>query len=164
MIHQKHTPNQLPSKTYPNQKTQPPTKTKKILYPPNKNRTTQQSSSCAMEKFMLIDKSGKTITELNFRGTKIEYLDKLTAKELFLIISATLQTVNKMDNFVAKDILPDKWEDSVYMPILTACENDKKNASRLLSIIVKQALIMSPLPFRHEAGDDQWEAVTFSRV
>jgi len=113
---------------------------------------------------MLIDKNGKIITELDFRGTKIEYLDKLTAKELFLMISATLQSVNKKDRFVAKDLIPSDWDSSVYTPILLSVDGEKKEASKLLSIIVKQALIMSPLPFRHESGSDQWEATVFSRV
>ncbi|MCL2598864.1 MAG: hypothetical protein FWD76_03020 [Firmicutes bacterium] len=113
---------------------------------------------------MLIDKNGKIIVELDFRGTKIGYLDALTAKELFLIIKDTLEAVNKRDNFIAKDLVPSDWVGTNYEPILKACSGDKKEASKLLSIVVKQALIMSPLPFRHEAGEDQWDAVTFARV
>ncbi|MCL2821751.1 MAG: hypothetical protein FWD86_00945 [Firmicutes bacterium] len=112
---------------------------------------------------MLIDKTGKIVTDLDFRGTKIEYLDKLTAKELFHIISATLQTVNKKEKFTAKELTPVSWEKTVYEPILTS-SSDKAAASKLLSIIVKQALIMSPLPFLVESGADQWEATTYIRI
>lgn len=112
---------------------------------------------------MLIDKAGKIIVDLDFRGTKIGYLDKLTAKELFLIISDTLQIVNKKEKFTAKDLAPINWEKTIYEPILTAC-GDKKEASKLFSIIVKQALIMSPLPFRHEGSNEQWELTSYTRI
>ena len=113
---------------------------------------------------MLIDKTGKTITDLDFRGSKIEYLDKLTAKELFLIISTTLQTINKMERFTAKDVAPFPWDKTVYLPILAACGNDKKEASKMMSIVVKQALIMSPLPFHHAGGESQWDSAEYTRI
>jgi len=113
---------------------------------------------------MLITKCGDTVTKLDFRGSKGEYIEKLTGKELFLIIAEALNAVNKTDKFTAKALTPSEWEGTVYAPILRACDDDKKEASRLLSIIVKQAIIMSPLPFRHEGGEDQWDQVVFTRI
>jgi len=112
---------------------------------------------------MLINKAGKLITDLDFRGTKMEYLDKLTAKELFLIISATLQTVNRKETFTAKDLVPSNWEETIYEPISRAC-GDRAEASRLLSVVIKQALIMSPLIFRHDGGTDRWDLTVYTRV
>ena len=112
---------------------------------------------------MLIDKTGKIITDLDFRGTKTEYLDKLKAREILQIISVALQTVNKIERFAAKDLVPANWEKSVYAPIFAVC-GDKKEASKLLSVIVKQALIMSPLPFRHEGSADQWDLTVYTRI
>ena len=114
---------------------------------------------------MLLDESGKLITELDFRGTKLEYMDKLTAKELFLIISNTLRLVNRKERFTAKDIAPTcDWDKTLYQPIMSACNGDKKEASKLLSVVIKQALIMSPLIFRHESGEDQWDLVVYTKV
>ena len=107
---------------------------------------------------MLIDKSGKLVTNLDFRGTKIEFLDKLTAKELFLLISTILQLVNRKESFTAKDLSPEDWNGTIYHPLFEACGEKKSDAGRLFGSIVKQALIMTPLLFRQES-ESEWTSV-----
>jgi len=111
---------------------------------------------------MLLDKSGKLVTDLDFRGTKIEFLDKLTAKELFLIVATIQQLVNKKEFFTANELAPENWEKTIYQPMYSACGNDKSSAGRLFGVIVKQALIMSPLLFSQD-GDSSRESV-YKRV
>ena len=111
---------------------------------------------------MLLGKTGKLIKSLDFRGTKVEYLDKLSAKELFLIMTAAQQLVNMKEKFKAKDLAPKNWKGTIYQPILDAC-GDKNYADRLFGVIIKQALIMTPLLFRQTGGDTDWEATTYVR-
>ena len=119
---------------------------------------------------MLLDKNGKLIKSLDFRGTKIEYLDKLTAKELFSIMTAAQELVNMRDKFKAKELAPKDWSKTVYEPILEACKDGKKitdeskgHANRLFGVIIKQALIMTPLLFRQISPDSEWEGITYVR-
>ena len=114
-------------------------------------------------KVMLLDKSGKLVKTLDFRGTKIEYLDKLTAKELFLIMTATQQAVNLRESFKAKELAPKNWKGTVYEPIAHACKDEKGYADRLFGVIIKQALIMTPLLFRQVGGESDFEATTYVR-
>ena len=119
---------------------------------------------------MLLDKNEKLVKSLDFRGTKVEYLDKISAKELFLIITHAQQMVNMKERFKAKELAPKDWEKTkVYKPILDACCTGKKitpeakaQADRLFGVVIKQALIMTPLLFRQESGDD-YEAATYIR-
>ncbi|MCL2061062.1 MAG: hypothetical protein FWH03_00345 [Firmicutes bacterium] len=112
---------------------------------------------------MLLDKSGKLVKSLDFRGTKIEYLDRLTAKELFLIMTAAQQSVNLKESFKAKDLAPKNWKGTIYEPIANACKDDKNYADRLFGVIIKQALIMTPLLFRQASSDNEFEATTYIR-
>ena len=105
---------------------------------------------------MILDKSHKLVTNLDFRGTKIEYLDKLTAKEMLLIVATIQQLANKMEAFTVKQLAPEDWARTVYEPIFDACP-DKNDVGRLFGVIVKQVLIMSPLLFVQEG--DGWESV-----
>ena len=109
---------------------------------------------------MLLDKNGKLVKSLDFRGTSIELLDKLTAHELFLIITSAQQQVNYTQVFKAKELAPDCWEDTVYAPILEVSSGDRATALKLFGVVIKQALIMSPLLFSQESGGD-FEAVTY---
>jgi len=109
---------------------------------------------------MLLDKNGKLVKSLDFRGTSIEKLDRLTAHELFLIITSAQQQVNYTQVFQAKELAPECWEGTVYAPILEVCEGDRQTALRLFGVVIKQALIMSPLLFSQSSGGD-WDAVTY---
>ena len=111
---------------------------------------------------MLLGKTGKLIKKLDFRGTKVEYLDKVTAKELLLIMTAAQQLVNLKEKFKAKDLAPKNWNNTVYQPLYDAC-GDKQEADRLFGIIIKQALIMTPLLFRQVGADTEWESITYVR-
>ena len=112
---------------------------------------------------MLINKSGHLVKNLDFRGTKSEYLDKLTAKELFLIITSAQQKVNLMPNtsFKSTDLAPKDWTGTVYQPIAEACAGDRKMALKLFGVVIKQALIMTPLLFTQEGSDDDYEGCTY---
>ena len=117
---------------------------------------------------MLLNGAGRLVKKLDFRGTKIEYLDKVSAKELFLIMAAAEQLVNSKDNFKAKDLAPKGWDGTAYEPIMTACkecvkepDKVKQNAAKLFGVVIKQALIMSPLLFRQTSGE--WEGATYKR-
>lgn len=120
---------------------------------------------------MLLDKNGKLVKSLDFRGTKIEYLDKLSAKELLLIMTYAQQAVNLKEKFKAKDLAPKNWSKTVYQPILAACTRGKKitdeeikEAGKLFGVVVKQALIMTPLLFRQiETSDFVQDGVTYVR-
>ena len=112
---------------------------------------------------MLLDRNGKLVKSLDFRGTKIEFLDKLTAKELFQINASAQQAVNFMFRFKATDLAPQEWKGSVYQPIMEACGGDRAMALRLFGVVIKQALIMTPLLYRQETENANWEAVTYVR-
>lgn len=112
---------------------------------------------------MVLDKSGKLIADLDFRGTKIEFLDKISAKDLLIINASVLQLVNRKETFKATDLAPKTWDNTVYQSLYNACQ-DKAGALRLFGVIVKQALIMSPLLFRQEDSDSDWEATTYTRL
>ena len=118
---------------------------------------------------MLLNKSGKLVKKLDFRGTKIDYLNKVSAKELLLIMAAAQQLVNARESFRATDIVPKDWACSVYEPILKAClacdkepEKARANANRLFGVVIKQALIMTPLLFR-QTSESEWEGAIYTR-
>ena len=110
---------------------------------------------------MLLDRSGKLVKGLDFRGTSIELLDKLTARELFLIMTSAQQEVNLQRNFKATELAPQDWSGTPYEPILTVCEGDRSTALRLFGVVIKQALIMTPLLFTQISNDDEWEGATY---
>lgn len=103
---------------------------------------------------MLLNKRGELVKSLDFRGTSIDRLDRLTAHELFLIITNAQQLVNMNQRFKATDLAPRDWKKTVYNPIMVACDNDKAMALRLFGVVIKQALIMSPLLFSQESDAD----------
>ncbi|MDR0790981.1 MAG: hypothetical protein LBE47_00400 [Methanomassiliicoccaceae archaeon] len=112
---------------------------------------------------MLLDKSGKLVKSLDFRGTKVEYLDKLTAKELFMIMTSAQQAVNLRERFKAKELAPLDWDKTIYQPIRNVCP-DKKEADKLFGVVIKQALIMTPLLFRQvETSGWEQDGVTYVR-
>ena len=120
---------------------------------------------------MLINKADKLVKKLDFRGTKIEYLDKVSSKELLVMICAMEQQVNMLEKFKATDLTPKEgcWSQTVYNPIMEACkqcvkepEKAKTNANRLLGVVIKSALIMSPLLFRQTSEND-FEGATYAR-
>ena len=111
---------------------------------------------------MLLDKNGKLVKGLDFRGTSIERLDRLTARDLFLIITNAQQQVNNLTTkFKATDLAPKDWEKTVYLPILTVCDGDRKMALRLFGVVIKQALIMTPLLFSQEGSADDFEGALY---
>ena len=100
-------------------------------------------------------KNGQLVKGLDFRGTSTELLDKLTARELFLIMSKAQQQVNLVsEKFKATELAPSDWSKTVYQPILDACEGDRAIALKLFGVVIKQALIMTPILFSQEGGDD----------
>ena len=103
---------------------------------------------------MLLDKNGKLVKSLDFRGTSIDRLDRVSARELFLIITSAQQQVNMGGRFKATELAPTDWTKTVYQPIIDACDGDRAMALRLFGVVVKQALIMSPLLFSQEGTDD----------
>ena len=110
---------------------------------------------------MLLDKKGKLVKSLDFRGTSIELLDNLTAKELFRIMCSAQQEVNLKERFKATDLIPENWKGTVYEPIFTACaKGNRGNALRLMGVIIKQALIMTPLLFS-QIDSGEYEATTY---
>jgi hypothetical protein len=111
---------------------------------------------------MLISKNGELIKNIDFRGSKIALLDKLTAKQLFQIMAATQELVNMAHSFKAKDLTPKDWKKTVFQPIWDVCE-DKKDADNLLGVVIKQVLIITPLLFRQLSGDSEFEGVTYQR-
>ena len=112
---------------------------------------------------MLLDKNGKLVKSLDFRGTKVEFLDKLTAKELFLIMTSAQQLVNLRERFKARELAPKDWKKTVYQPIADACRNEE-DANRLFGVVIKQALIMTPLLFRQiKTSDYEQDGVTYIR-
>ncbi|MCL2370426.1 MAG: hypothetical protein FWC80_04285 [Firmicutes bacterium] len=104
---------------------------------------------------MLLDKSGKLLTTLDFRGSKTEQLEKITAKEMLQIVATIQQLINRTETFVVRDLSPDDWAGTVYEPIYDACD-DKSDMTRLFGVIVKQILILSPLLFVQDG--DGWES------
>ena len=112
---------------------------------------------------MLLDKNGKLVKSLDFRGTKIELLNKITAPDLFKIITSAQQLVNMRESFKARDLEPKELNKTVYQPILDACEGDKKEAYRLFGVVIKQALIMTPLLFSQAGSGNDYEGVTYTR-
>jgi len=119
---------------------------------------------------MLLNKVGKLVKKLDFRGTKIDYLDKVSAKELLLIMAAAEQMVNMKEKFKAKELAPKDWSQTVYEPIMRAClqcskepDKAKQHANRLFGVIVKQALIMTPLLFRQMDSGSEWEGAIYVR-
>ncbi|MCL2630072.1 MAG: hypothetical protein FWD49_00945 [Firmicutes bacterium] len=118
---------------------------------------------------MLLDTTGKLVKKLDFRGTKFSYLDKVSAKDLLLIMASAQQLVNAKDSFKATDLLPKDWSKTIYQPIMQACEENEADhakaraaANRLFGVIIKQALIMTPLLFSQTSGGE-WEGVVYSR-
>ena len=85
---------------------------------------------------------------------------KQSAKELLYIITSAEQQVNIAQHFRATDLAPKAWEKSVYEPIFRAADGDRATALRLFGVIIKQALIMSPLLFSQESAGE-WEAATY---
>ncbi|MCL1945258.1 MAG: hypothetical protein FWF56_05610 [Firmicutes bacterium] len=120
---------------------------------------------------MLLDKSGKLVKTLDFRGTKIEFLDKISAKDLFGVITAALEAVNIRERFKANELVPKDWIKTPFEPILNACADEhgtinaesQKHARRLFGVIIKQALIMTPLLFRQKGSDNDFEAILYVR-
>jgi len=105
---------------------------------------------------MLIDKSGKLLTTLDFRGTKTEQLGNITGMEMMLIVATIQNLVNRKETFATKELSPDEWDGTVYEPIYDACgEENKSDMLRLFGVIVKQVLILSPLLFIQEG--EGWE-------
>lgn len=111
---------------------------------------------------MLLDKNGKLVKSLDFRGTSIERLDRLTARELFLIMTSAQQQVNLEQRFKATELAPSDWAKTVYQPIMDACDGDRPMSLRLFGVVIKQALIMSPLLFSQE-GTDDWVATIYTK-
>jgi hypothetical protein len=111
---------------------------------------------------MLIDKNGKLVRTLDFRGTKIALLDKLSSEEMFRIIAATQQAVNMKESFKALDLVPKDWEKSVYAPIFGVAKKNKMESNKLLGVVIKQALIMTPLLFT-QVGSEDFSASTYVR-
>jgi hypothetical protein len=112
---------------------------------------------------MLLNVEGKLVKKLDFRGTGLDKLNKLNAHELLLIITQAQQAVNMRERFKSKELVPKDWKGTVYEPILNSCK-DKKEADKLLGVIIKQALIMTPLLFRQvESSDYEQEGVTYVR-
>ena len=109
---------------------------------------------------MLLDKNGKLVKSLDFRGTSIEKLDALSAHELFLIITSAQQQVHLTQVFRATELAPECWEETVYAPILRVAGGDKMTALRLFGVVIKQALIISPFLFSQSSGGER-EAVTY---
>ena len=109
---------------------------------------------------MLLDKNGKLVKGLDFRGSSIEKLDKLTAHEMFLIITSAQQQVNISEKFRSTDLAPRDWSKTVYQPIMDACVGDRATALRLFGVVIKQALIMSPLLFSQTSEGD-WQATVY---
>jgi len=103
---------------------------------------------------MLIDKAGKLLTTLDFRGTKTEQLSNITAMEMLLIVATIQNLVNRKETFATRELSPDDWSGTVYEPIYDACE-DKNDMTRLFGVIVKQVLILSPFLFIQEG--EGWE-------
>ncbi|MCL2862321.1 MAG: hypothetical protein FWE22_07930 [Firmicutes bacterium] len=111
---------------------------------------------------MLIDKNNFLTKKLDFRGTKVHFLDTLTARELLEIMAAAEMAVNMKDMFQAKDLAPQDWtKKGVFKPIYDACGQNEAEANRLFGVIIKQALIMSPLLFAQVSGE--WEASWYKR-
>jgi len=113
---------------------------------------------------MLLDKNGNLVKSLDFRGTSIELLDKISARELFLIITNAQQLVNFTERFKATDLAPADWTKTVFEPILNVCEGDRGTALKLFGVVIKQALIMSPLLFSQEAGNEREASTYFKEV
>ena len=120
---------------------------------------------------MLISKTGLIAKKLDFRGTKIEYLDKVSAKDLLHMFVATEQEINVRESFKVTDLIPKEgcWSETVYNPIMVVCnscdkEADKAraNANRLLGVIIKSVLIASPLLFR-QTNENSFEGASYKR-
>ena len=109
---------------------------------------------------MLLNKNGQLVKTLDFRGTSIELLDKLTAHQLFQIITSAQQLVNLNTEFKASDLAPADFSCTVFKPIIDVSNGDRSIALRLFGVAIKQALIMSPLLFRQEKEGD-WIAATY---
>ncbi|MDR1138595.1 MAG: hypothetical protein LBK70_01830 [Clostridiales bacterium] len=120
---------------------------------------------------MLLDRAGKLVKTLDFRGTKIEFLDKISAKDLFLIITAALEVVNTRERFKANELVPKSWVNTPFEPLLNACRDcegnlsadSQKDAKRLFGVIIKQALIITPLLFRQADSSASFEATLYVR-
>jgi len=111
---------------------------------------------------MIIDKHGVLVKKLDFRGTSFEALDKVNAEELFKIIAAAQQAVNSHQEFKVTDLIPKDGGGTVYQPIYDACE-DKAHADRLLGVVIKQALIITPLLFRQIPGETERDGSSYKR-
>jgi len=105
---------------------------------------------------MLLDKSGKLVREIDLRGAKEELLDNLTGMDMLLIMAAINQIIGKLETFSTKELTPEDWGDTVFEPIYDACQ-ERGEMTRLFGVIVKQAIIMSPLLYTQEG--DGWESV-----
>ena len=116
---------------------------------------------------MLLDKHGELIKNLDFRGTKIELLNTITAPDLFRLLAAAQQLVNRQTSFKARDLIPSanstsKTATCIYRQIFTTTQN-KNDADRLFGVVIKQALIMTPLLFRQIGADNDFEGSTYVR-
>jgi len=109
---------------------------------------------------MLLNKRGELVKTLDFRGTSIELLDKITAHQLFNIMTSAQQQVNLATRFTSTSLAPSDFTCTVYKPILEVCGNDRALALRLFGVVIKQALIMSPLLFSQENEGD-FVAITY---
>jgi len=113
---------------------------------------------------MLLDTKGKLVKSLDFRGTSFDLLDQISARELFLMITYAQQSVNLREKFKAKELAPKDWKKTPYQPIMVVCKNEKSQADRLFGVIIKQALIMTPLLFRQiETSDWEKDGITYIR-
>jgi hypothetical protein len=112
----------------------------------------------------MIFQKDKIINTLDFRGTKMQFLENLSARDLFTIIADVLQLVSRKETFKARDLAPKKWEGTIYQPLFIACGESKTEANRLFGVIVKQALIMTPLLFKQDSADTDFDAVTYTRA
>jgi hypothetical protein len=80
-----------------------------------------------------------------------------------MIMTSAQQEVNLRERFKAKELAPKDWEATVYQPIRNVSP-DKKEADKLFGVVIKQALIMTPLLFRQvETSGWEQDGVTYVR-
>ena len=117
---------------------------------------------------MLLDKHDKIVKTLDFRGTSFKELDNLNGEQIFKIVHTALQMVNSRctDEFKVTDLAPKNgWDGTVFEPMANACD-DKNHADRLFGVIIKQALIMTPILFKQTASptEQDHEGARYKRV
>ena len=113
---------------------------------------------------MILDKNNKLINSLDFRGTKLDFLQNLSAKDSIVIVAEILKLVSRKESFKARDLAPTTWKGTSYEPLFKACNENLADAKKLFGVLVKQALIMTPLLFTQESAENDFDAVTYTRV